>query len=135
MEQITLRRVAFSDHCVQGVLVYQNRALLLTLEDAWRDNLPEVSCIPPGRYRCARHSSIKFPNTWRLEDVPGRSAILLHAGNTDEDTRGCILVGRRFGDMSGIPAVLESQAAMDQLRYVTRGWKEFELTIEERRTE
>jgi len=130
MNELTLRRVTYHNICVQGVIIHHNRAVMLTLEDAWKGNEPMVSCIPAGLYRCVPHSTAKFPNTWRLEDVPGRSAILFHAGNTDEDTHGCILLGRRFGDLNGVPAVLESQAAMDHFRYITKGWKDFQINIE-----
>jgi hypothetical protein len=68
---------------------------------------------------------VRFRQTWALvgRDVshfpePGvaRSAVLLHAGNVDEQTRGCILVGMRRGEINGEPAVLDSRAAMDALR-------------------
>lgn len=130
MEQLTLRRVTYHDQAVQGVLIYKNRAVMLTLEDPWKSNQSMVSCIPSGSYLCKPHNTVKFPNTWALQDVPGRSSILLHAGNTEDDTHGCVLVGRRFADMNGKPAVAESQAAMDQLRFMTKGWREFQLTIE-----
>jgi len=76
-----------------------------TLEDDWRDNQRGVSCIPAGRYRAFFRTPENTPATVRrmyvyeLRDVPDRTAILIHAGNTEEHTEGCILVGTRVGAM------------------------------------
>ena len=97
---------------------------LWTLEDTLVDDgLAKGSCVPEGEYTLEHHSTEMFPETWALvgRDVshwPGpkrRSTILFHAGNTTEDTRGCILVGWAF--KLGPPAYLEaSRTAMRILR-------------------
>lgn len=67
-----------------------------TLEPPWRDNRRLLSCIPEGTYRMEPKPSPRFKRVlWELEGVPGRSEILIHAGNTIADTAGCILVGTR----------------------------------------
>ncbi|ECP8663481.1 hypothetical protein FU429_09010 [Campylobacter jejuni] len=63
--------------------------------------------IPEGNYNLKRHSPSRFENTLRSitkkdddeminvynNEVPASRAILLHWGNTDKDTQGCILLG------------------------------------------
>lgn len=40
--------------------------------------------------------------------VPGRSEILFHKGNVDEDSHGCIIIGEQFESLNGKIAVLAS---------------------------
>ncbi|ELD3905219.1 hypothetical protein QJH17_001347 [Campylobacter jejuni] len=63
--------------------------------------------IPEGNYNLRRHTPSRFENTLRSitkkdddtminvynDDVPSSRAILIHWGNTDKDTQGCILLG------------------------------------------
>lgn len=52
------------------------------------------SYIPEGIYRMSVTYSPKFRRKLPLlKDVPHRSGIRIHAGNTASDTLGCILVG------------------------------------------
>ncbi len=60
-------------------------------------------------------------------DVPGRSMIEIHSANIYTELKGCIAIGRRLGVLGGIPAVLESHAAMDDLRKIAGD--SFTLTI------
>ena len=72
-----------------------------TLEPQWRDykngayKVKGRSAIPEGRYLVLISWSTKFkqwlPLLW---NVPKFSGIRIHAGNTPQDTEGCILVGK-----------------------------------------
>jgi len=90
--------------------------LCFTCERPWLNNQEDTSCIPVGIYTCVPHNSPAHPNTWELENVPGRTAILIHNGNTEVDSEGCILVGNQTGTMNGLPAVLNSVATLQMLR-------------------
>lgn len=129
METFILKRVVKRDDCTQGVLINRNRAILLTMEDAWKDNQTGISCIPTGVYRCRRHTGGQHPNTWELIDVPNRVAILIHSGNTEVDTEGCILLGSEFGVLNGKPAVRESKMALEYFMAVTHGLDAIEIDI------
>ena len=76
-----------------GVFFFNHRPVCYTLELPWRGNARNVSCIPEGSYAAHKSLSTKFGHCIRLNHVPDRDAILVHAGNTLSDTHGCILVG------------------------------------------
>lgn len=54
-----------------------------------------IGCaIPVGRYPVLMSFSPHFQMMLaQVRNVPGRTDILIHDGNTDRDTEGCILVG------------------------------------------
>lgn len=100
-----------------GLMTLSGRIpLCLTCEDPWNDNKNNISCIPEGVYQCRPHSGVKYKNVWWVEDVPKRTAILIHQGNTTKNTEGCILVGNKLGTVGGRPAVLNSVATLNMLR-------------------
>ena len=73
-----------------------------TLEnyDRFLDQFPSAkiqsdTAIPIGLYKAKFIRSHKFGMTFWLQDVPNFSEILCtHVGNTNADTRGCILIGK-----------------------------------------
>ena len=79
---LTLKRIASRPDGTFGVLLAEDVPFALTLERPWRDNRRGESCIPTGRYLCTRVNSPKFGMTWHVRNVPDRSEILFHAGNT-----------------------------------------------------
>jgi hypothetical protein len=88
-----------------------------TLELPWRDNQRRISCVPDGTYKVVRRSSAKYKNHFHLLDVPNRSLILIHQGNYNHQTMGCILVGKEFRDINknGLMDVTSSVATMNEL--------------------
>ena len=93
---------------------------LYTLELPDLGNQKNISCIPEGEYEVHRIYSPKFGKCFHLQDVPGRSEILIHKGNYNKDTHGCILVGMDRADINGdgVTDVIESSLAMDKLQNV-----------------
>lgn len=120
---ITLKRVFAGENGTFGVLMNDQRPLCVTLEPLWYDNQEDVSCIPAGKYQCKKHNGPRFEDSWEVLDVPGRTAILIHPGNTIGDTKGCILAGMRFMPMG----VADSRQAIQKLRGVLPD--HFELSI------
>jgi len=92
------------------------------LELPWAGNRNRKSCIPPEPSETAvfdwqRHESPRFGDSIWVRGVPGRSEILIHAGNFVSDTAGCILVGDTPTDLNGdgLTDVTRSQETLDEL--------------------
>lgn len=90
---------------------------------AWK--IPGRTAIPSGFYRVTLEYSPRFgPDTITINDVPGFSAIRMHAGNDEHDTDGCPLVGQEVEN--GLIKGGTSRPALAQLRdkvkdAITRG--------------
>lgn len=121
----TLTRFGHGDSSTLGRLAVPGFAPVYTLEDRYREGpkVPGETRIPAGTYRVTLRTeggfhdrySRRFPELHRgmlwLRDVPGFEWILVHCGNTDEDTRGCILVGVAPAFAGGEFQVLSSTKA------------------------
>ena len=108
-------RDTFTEKSTLGRLFVNGEEFCDTLELPYRDNQRSISCIPAGEYkvrlRLARESATRNYLHLLVQDVPNRTYILFHRGNTAKDTRGCILVGQ--GSQQDI--VHNSTLAMDLL--------------------
>lgn len=127
--RLDLIRVGQSDKGTFGVLRLGQVPFALTLEEPWRDNQTNISSIPAGSYLCLRTRSPKFGNTYEVMNVPGRSHILFHKGNTLDDTQGCILVGEEFSGTFDKPMLVSSQRGFSEFLALLDGQTEFELVI------
>lgn len=132
---LRLRRIARRDTYTIGKLFIDGVYFCDTLEDKDRglkQSLPAsvnrakkvkgATAIPTGRYqvtlkiksqRFSQKKQYEFCDGYlpRLINVPAFDGILIHIGNTNKDTEGCILVGRN----TKVGKVLESAATFRAL--------------------
>lgn len=91
-----------------------------SLELAWLNNKPQVSCIPAGEYKCTWYKSPRisqkandkyklqhgvYPSPllevyhYLINYVLGRAGCLFHSVNYSRDLRGCVGLGSLFKDI------------------------------------
>ena len=90
-----------------------------------------MSSIPLGKYIAKKHVSPKFGECLWLQDVEGRSEILVHAGNYHTQILGCILIGLDLADINGdgYLDVTSSRKAMRKLMSLLDDQDEIEIEI------
>lgn len=122
-----LERFAYTDMGTFGRISVDGQTLY-TVERPWLDNKPNVSCIPTGTYQCKPrwYNGGGYPAV-EVCDVPNRTHILFHVGNTMNDSAGCILVTSRLGCLGGLWAGLASKNAFKL--FMEHYEKDFELEI------
>ena len=99
-----------------------------TIERAWVNNEPYISCIPEGNYIALPYSSEKYPDTFEVMEVPNRTKILFcHKGNYPHNVQGCFALGLSVWDDR--IAVQSSKAAMEKFRELTKGVEEIQLSV------
>lgn len=131
MKQMTIKRIAHREDGVFGVLLDQGELpFAVTLELPWRDNEVRRSCIPSGFYVCQRVLSPKFGNTFEITAVPGRSHILFHKANVDNDLLGCVGVGEMFEPWTdGSVSIQQSGKGFNEFLTRTADTDRFGLSI------
>ncbi len=109
---LCLRRT-YHEGGTNGSLSIAGKEICKTIELPWRDNRRNASCIPEGRYRLGLYPSRKFGMRLLVQDVPGRSGILIHAANhAATELRGCIAPVTR---LTGAGRGINSRIAMERL--------------------
>jgi hypothetical protein len=110
--KLLLKRKFKSETCTIGDLFIDGKLFCHTIEDRVRrlpktcpDTPKGISCrckekvysqtaIPAGEYKVTMEISPKFGRVLpRLHNVPHFIGILIHSGNIERDTAGCIIVG------------------------------------------
>lgn len=100
-----------------GRLYVDGKFFCNTLEDTVRvlnreRKVPGKTAIPYGEYKVVFNWSPKFGrNLPRLLNVPAFEGILIHPGNTADDSSGCILVGKN----TEVGRLTESRYTSDKL--------------------
>lgn len=152
--QLNLKRYKTPNYCI-GKLTCDGKWICDTIEDTDRGltqsmpldqikkiKVPSKTAIPTGTYKITldvvspKYGNIAFYKETcqgkvpRLLGVPGYEGVLIHCGNTQEDSAGCIIVGKN--KVKG--KVLESKDTFKVLYKLlkdakTRG-EEITITIE-----
>lgn len=130
--QLSLQREISKSQATLGELFHEKKHLCFTLEDQVREipgqkvsewKIKGITAIPVGSFEIKWTFSQRFQKfTFQLMDVPGFEGIRIHAGNSDKDTEGCILVGTGKTDHT----LTESRKALEFLEnylkpYISEG--------------
>lgn len=84
------------------------------------------TAIPAGTYKVTMEYSPRFKRRLPyLHDVPHFLGILVHSGNTDADSAGCIIVG--YNKVKG--KVVESRVTLDKLLTLIKDEKDITIEI------
>ena len=118
-------------HGTFGVLKINKKVFCVTLEPPDLENQQSVSSIPVQQYICRRYSSAKYPDTFQVTNIPGRTKVVFHSGNIVDNTQGCILLGQYFGKLSGNRAVLNSGKTFKDFMAILGEVRAFHLTVKE----
>lgn len=128
----TMRITSIASHPVYGTfsaVTVDGQPVCVALEPYGRDNKQNISSINPGQYLCKRYSSARYPSTFEITNVAGRSKVLFHVGNWSHDTEGCILLGESFSILNGKWAIGMSGKAFSEFMGLMYGVDEFLLTV------
>lgn len=127
---LSIVRDTWSETATLGAVYLDGRRMCDSLEDRDRalDQLGPAeaaaakvrgaTAIPCGTYVLGWTRSQRFGrHTLELLNVPNFAGVRVHAGNTEADTRGCVLVGQRgLGCLRGgtsRPALRELEAELE----------------------
>ena len=105
-------RTQFGRDATNGLLFIDGIFECYTLEDQYQAvKVMHETCIPEGKYNIefrktggfhAKYSE-RYKNAHygmlHIQDVPNFTYILIHTGNTDEHTSGCLIVGETQQDL------------------------------------
>ena len=105
-------RTQFGKDATNGLLFIDGLFECYTLEDQYQAvKVMHETCIPEGTYDIKfrkvggfhERYSAKYQNAHygmlHIQDVPNFTYILIHSGNTDEHTSGCLIVGETQQDL------------------------------------
>lgn len=121
--ELKVERFTSNKYETVGRFFLNGKHACYTLEDEHRDiKVMGETRIPSGRYEIKLRTVGGHHNRYaqkysfhrgmlHLQNVPGFEYILIHVGNTDKDTMGCLLVGSAFTTHLGRYTVTNSVAA------------------------
>ena len=110
--KLTVIRTQFGTDATNGILLVDGIFECFTLEDQYQAvKVMHETCIPEGTYdinfRKTGGFHAKYSERYKnahygmlhIQDVPNFTYILIHTGNTDEHTSGCLIVGETQQDL------------------------------------
>ena len=136
MRKVTIGRTESDANGTFGKLSTDSGFECYTGELPWKDNAPDISCIPAGVYEAEIIASPKHGNCYQVQSVPNRTMVEIHAGNFCGDTSqglksdvlGCIILGRAIGEIGNQKALLSSRDALQAFMADLNG-EAFQLSV------
>ena len=125
--KIEVKRLHRTDNSTIGELTIDGKFECYTLEDKERDvKIKGETAIPKGTYKVIINQSNRFKRLLPLLiGVPNFDGVRIHAGNSNHDTEGCILVGQN----RSVDYITKSRKAFDSLFKKMQGAKNITITI------
>ncbi len=129
MEAEIIRVTRSKNKPIIGFFLFDGLPQFITLEE---DLIGKEDPIPVGVYTCRKTYNRKtlgglyIEETFEVMNVPGRSGILIHVGNSEKDTSGCILLGLGLESDSFIS---QSGPAFSRFLKLFKNINEFKLTV------
>lgn len=160
MRTATLTRKASDDQGTDGKIEADTGFFCASGEEPDRDNAPDISCFPKGKYMARWYASgrpsMAGKSCYHVDDVPGRFGIEIHAANFYGDAskgwikqvEGCIALGMEIAVFAagtnyghshpllvnpqrGLVSTQEAVAAFERAMRNDAGEQEdFELTVQ-----
>lgn len=132
---VELERFAYTPHGTFGRIMLPEFECF-TVERPWLDNKRRQSCIPEGTYELVlgMYNRGGYP-AYELMDVPDRSLIKIHVGNTMDDIVGCIAPGKALGFLERKWAVSSSRKAFNEFMVAMNGIQATKIHIFQYRPE
>jgi len=109
---ITLERFAYLPYGTVGRI---SALGIYTLELPWKLNKINESCIPEGIYSVKPDNEGRFTGHPELQNVPGRSEIIIHPANHTHELEGCIAPGLTHEICNSVVAVWDSRKAYQKV--------------------
>ncbi|EYA64242.1 DUF5675 family protein [Bacteroides fragilis] len=143
MKMLLIRRYRAPEYTI-GTLFIDGVRFCDTLEDTDRDlnrngkldgpgesKVMHATAIPYGTYKVILNRSPRFGRDLpRLMDVPHFEGILIHRGNTPDDTSGCILVGENKVKGKVLNSTPYENELVARMRAAIAAGEAVEITIE-----
>ena len=121
-----------------GILRINKEIFCCTLEPRDEENRVNISSIPAQQYICKLGDTglnsvlrLGLYKTFEVMNVPGRTNIKIHPGNSIEHTEGCILLGEKFAKFKGDRMILNSGRTFLRFMDLMTNHPSFHLTVKE----
>lgn len=121
--EIDIVRYSDGGQSTTGLFFIDGKFECHTLEDQFREvKVYADTRIPAGRYKITLRKEGRFHESYKkrfpaihkgmlwVRDVPGFEYILIHIGNDESDTAGCLLIGEKVNDNVNTAGHLENSS-------------------------
>jgi len=132
-------RLIRNKYCSSGIfgklVNEEDNTIAYTLEHAYANGDVWTPKVAKGTYVCRRHQPEHLPYvTFMITNVPpfqGEevNGILIHIGNYNEDSEGCVLLGANIMNLNVRPMLTASEATFKKFMNDLSGVDSFELCV------